>query len=183
MAAAIVSLAIIGILLASLTFSRTAGVRHEGSLQSAAATDASPESHDAREKRLQHIADRSSGRTNFREYRNHPVLRTCGSAVCARTQGRHRIYGGAQVQRLSFIRRCRELGFSLDDVRTLLRIVDDNDLECRATRDLTIRHLTDVRGKIESLNRLERALTAMSDACQPGSQSSCPIINALSGAA
>jgi len=96
-----------------------------------------------------------------------------------RSAGRHRLYDGAHLQRLSFIRRGRELGFSLDDVRALLTLADNGDVACSDTRDMTLRHLADVRGKIASLRKLERALKAMTDACQPGSQRPCPILDTL----
>jgi len=83
------------------------------------------------------------------------------------------------VQRLCFIRRSRELGFSLDDIRTLLGLAENGDMACSDTRDMTLRHLADVRGKIASLRKLERALKAMTDACQPGSQRPCPILDTL----
>jgi MerR family mercuric resistance operon transcriptional regulator len=89
------------------------------------------------------------------------------------------LYNETQVQRLSFIRRSRELGFSLNDVRALLTLADSGDAACCDTRELTLRHLADVRGKIASLRKLARALTAMTDACQPGSQRSCPILDTL----
>jgi len=95
-----------------------------------------------------------------------------------RTQGRHRTYNERYVQRLTFIRRSRELGFSLDNVRTLLDLSEGKQ-DC-AARELTLRHLSDVRGKIASLRKLERALKAMTKACRPGEQSSCPIFEALS---
>jgi MerR family mercuric resistance operon transcriptional regulator len=97
-----------------------------------------------------------------------------------RTKGRHRIYDEHHLQRLSFIRRSRELGFPLDDIRTLLALVDDGHLDCCAAKEIALGHLADVRGKILSLRRLERALKNMTDACRPGNQSSCPIIEALS---
>jgi MerR family mercuric resistance operon transcriptional regulator len=95
-----------------------------------------------------------------------------------RSAGRHRLYNETQVQRLSFIRRSRELGFSLNDIRTLLTLADNGDVACFDTKELTLRHLANVRGKIASLRKLARALTAMTDACQPGSQRSCPILDA-----
>jgi len=98
-----------------------------------------------------------------------------------RTQGRHRAYGERHVQRLAFIRRSRELGFSLDDVRKLLGLADRGNVACTETKEVTLRHLADVRGKIASLRKLERALKEMTDACAPGNQRSCPIFEALSG--
>jgi MerR family mercuric resistance operon transcriptional regulator len=97
----------------------------------------------------------------------------------ARSADRHRLYNETQVQRVSFIRRSRELGFSLNDVRALLTLADNGDAAYFDTKELTLRHLADVRGKIASLRKLARALTAMTDACQPGSQRSCPILDTL----
>ena len=97
-----------------------------------------------------------------------------------RTQGRHRAYDESHARRLGFIRRSRELGFSLDDIRTLLQLADDGDLACATAKDVTLRHLTDVRGKIASLRKLEQALKYMTNACMPGKQLSCPIIDTLS---
>ena len=95
-----------------------------------------------------------------------------------RTGGRHRVYDEQAVQRLTFIRRSRELGFSLENIRTLLDLSDGKqDGEARA---LTLRHLDDVRGKITSLKRLEKSLKRMTETCKPGDQSSCPIFDALS---
>jgi MerR family mercuric resistance operon transcriptional regulator len=99
-------------------------------------------------------------------------------ATPSRTTGRHRAYDKQYVQRLTFVRRSRELGFSLSDIRALLDLSDGKQ-DC-AARELTLRHLADVRGKIASLRKLERALKAMTEACHPGEQSSCPIFDALS---
>lgn len=96
----------------------------------------------------------------------------------ARTEGGHRVYDADHVHRLTFIRHSRELGFSLDDIRTLLAL-SDGKRDC-AAKELTLRHLVDVRSKIASLKRLERALKGMTEACKPGDQKSCPIFDALS---
>jgi MerR family mercuric resistance operon transcriptional regulator len=98
----------------------------------------------------------------------------------SRKNGRQRIYEESHVQRLTFVRRGRELGFALDDMRTLLALADRGEEACAETKEMTLRHLTDVRGKIASLRKLERALREMTDACRPGQQSSCPILEALS---
>ena len=98
-----------------------------------------------------------------------------------RTSGGQRVYGDEHVQRLSFIRRCRELGFSLDDIRALLQLMGDGAPVCSvAVKDITDRHLADVRGKIASLRKRERALKQMTVACTPGVPVPCPIIEALS---
>ncbi len=97
-----------------------------------------------------------------------------------RTEGGHRAYDGHHVQRLAFIRRSRELGFSLNDIRTLLQLADRSDPACATVREVTLRHLADVRSKIASLRKLEGALKDMTNACTPGKQLSCPIIETLS---
>jgi MerR family mercuric resistance operon transcriptional regulator len=97
-----------------------------------------------------------------------------------RKNGRQRLYDESHVQRLTFVRRGRELGFALDEVRTLLALADRGEEACAETKEMTLRHLTIVRGKIASLRKLERALRDMTDACRPGRQSSCPILDTLS---
>jgi len=98
-----------------------------------------------------------------------------------RTEGRHRTYDEQQVKRLSFIRRGRELGFSLDEVRMLLQLADRGGLTCSTSvKEMTLQHLGNVRAKIASLKKLERALTRMTGACAPGEQLPCPILEALS---
>ena len=96
-----------------------------------------------------------------------------------RTAGRHRAYDQNDVRRLKFIRRARELGFSLEEFRTLLGLAERGEEACVETKDLALRHLADVRAKISSLRKLDRALREMTNACQPGEQRSCPILDAL----
>jgi len=97
-----------------------------------------------------------------------------------RTTGGHRAYDEAHVERLTFIRRGRELGFSLNDMRALLDLASRTKVACAEAKDIALRQLADVRGKIGSLKRLERALKEMSHACQPGTDKRCPIFAALS---
>lgn len=99
----------------------------------------------------------------------------------ARTQGKHRSYDESHLRRLAFIRRSRDLGFSLDDIRTLLALAERGEVACATTKGVALRHLVEIRSKIASLRKLERALRTMTNACAPGAQDSCPIIHALSG--
>lgn len=96
-----------------------------------------------------------------------------------RTAGGHRVYEGRHRRRMSFIRRSRELGFTLDQVRSLLSLVDSGAFTCAEVRDLTLDHLSEVRGKLADLKRLERVLTDMAAQCEDGSLPDCPIIEAL----
>jgi MerR family mercuric resistance operon transcriptional regulator len=96
-----------------------------------------------------------------------------------RTAGGHRVFGTAHLRRLLFIRRSRELGFSGAEVRALLRLVDGG-YTCGEVRDLTLRHLADVRAKIADLRRLESTLTTISSKCDGNDLPDCPIVEALS---
>lgn len=97
----------------------------------------------------------------------------------ARTAGGHRAYDRDQLQRLRFIRRGRELGFSLDELRAILRLVDDGTLTCADIHALTMDHLVDVQRKIADLRRLEQVLKAMAAECSRGNVPECPIIETL----
>jgi MerR family transcriptional regulator, mercuric resistance operon regulatory protein len=96
-----------------------------------------------------------------------------------RTAGGHRVFGEAHLRRLIFIRRSRELGFSGTEVRALLDLVDGG-YTCGEVRDLTLRHLTNVRAKIADLRRLERTLATISSRCRSDDLPDCPIVDALS---
>lgn len=96
-----------------------------------------------------------------------------------RTLGGHRSYGAVEERRLVFIRRCRELGFSIQEIRVLLSLVDGGDYTCGEVKAVTDRHLEDVRLKIEDLKNLESTLNRISAACGGGQVPECPIIDAL----
>lgn len=96
-----------------------------------------------------------------------------------RTEGGHRSYAEKHVMRLVFIRRSRELGFSLEEIRALLGLVDSDDYTCGEVKNLTDRHLESIRGKISDLRRLEKTLAKMSSQCDGGSVPECPVIDAL----
>jgi MerR family mercuric resistance operon transcriptional regulator len=98
----------------------------------------------------------------------------------ARTSGGRRLYETEQARRLSFIRNARMLGFTIEDVRSLLALLkagEGVDVEARA---LTERHLAQVRRKIAELRKLEGELKRMVAACKPGEQAACPIVASLS---
>lgn len=96
-----------------------------------------------------------------------------------RTEGGHRLYDREERKRLAFIRRARELGFSIKEVRELLRLVDGPDTTCAQVKGITERHLADVRRKLADLRRLERTLGAIAAQCAGGSVPECPILDAL----
>lgn len=96
-----------------------------------------------------------------------------------RSAGGYRIYGADHLKRLSFIRRGRELGFSLDELRGLLRVVDGHAYSCAEVHDLTSEHLAEIRHKIADLRRLERVMTKMLAQCTRDRIPDCPIVDAL----
>lgn len=97
----------------------------------------------------------------------------------ARTGGGHRLYEEGQARRLGFIRRTRELGFTLDEVRTLLRLVDGGRYTCAQVKRITVHHLDEVRGKVADLRKIERVLQRMAAQCEGGTVPQCPVIDAL----
>ena len=96
-----------------------------------------------------------------------------------RTAGGHRVYGEDDRRRLAFIRRCRELGFPLDAVRELLRLVDRGTVTCGEVQAVTLARLEEVRAKIADLGRLEAVLADMAASCEGGASPECPVIDAL----
>src|SRR5262252_7026565 len=99
--------------------------------------------------------------------------------VPARSSGGYRQYGTAHLKRLNFIRRARTLGFSIGEVRTLLRLADERKRPCAEVRKVAEAHLTDVRAKIADLRRMERVLRQTIQQCAVGGRTDCPMIDAL----
>ena len=97
-----------------------------------------------------------------------------------RTQGGHRLYAQEHLKRLVFIRRSRELGFSLEQIRELLRFADGGRYTCSRVRAITVEHLDDVRARMKDLKRLEKVLNTMASQCDRGKVPDCPVIQALS---
>jgi MerR family mercuric resistance operon transcriptional regulator len=97
-----------------------------------------------------------------------------------RTSSGYRVYSSPHLQRLSFIRRSRELGFSLQEVRKLLTLVDEHKYTCAEVQEITEKQLAAVRNKIKDLRKLEKALARMVSECDGGDIPVCPIVDILS---
>ncbi|MDH3670120.1 MAG: helix-turn-helix domain-containing protein [Gammaproteobacteria bacterium] len=97
-----------------------------------------------------------------------------------RSPGGHRLYAEKHLKRLTFICRSRALGFSLAQVRDLLRFVDGGGYTCSQVKAITSEHLGSVRGRIADLKRLEKVLKEMVSQCDQGKVPDCPVIDALS---
>jgi MerR family mercuric resistance operon transcriptional regulator len=96
-----------------------------------------------------------------------------------RTAAGYRSYDTTHERRLGFVLRARELGFSLDEIRELLRLVDERDRPCAEARDVAAVHLADVRAKIADLKRMERVLKHVVAECGDGTLPECPLIETL----
>lgn len=97
----------------------------------------------------------------------------------ARTSGNYRAYGEAHLIRLSFVRRARDLGFSLDQIRALLDLAEDRGRSCEAVNVIAREHLGEVERKIADLQALRRELASLIGQCQQGKVAECRIILAL----
>jgi MerR family mercuric resistance operon transcriptional regulator len=96
-----------------------------------------------------------------------------------RSQGGHRLYGQSLAKRLNFVRRSRDLGFTLEEIRELLRLVDGGNYTCAQVETLAREHVRDVRRKIGDLKKLKAVLEGMVSQCSGGKIPECPIIDAL----
>ena len=101
-----------------------------------------------------------------------------------RTASGRRVYGPSETRTLAFIRRSRELGFTLNDIRALLALsADGGQGACAEVRELAAGHLGDVHAKITDLRAMERVLADVVRRCDAGEVPGCPLIDTLSRAA
>ena len=100
-----------------------------------------------------------------------------------RQTGGQRAYGEEDVRRLAFIRRCRDFGFSIEQVRSLVALVQDRERSCMEARDLAHEHLTAVRAKLSELKALERSIAGFiatcNASCAGGPGPDCTILEDL----
>ena len=96
-----------------------------------------------------------------------------------RTSGGRRVYGTNDLRTLVFIRRSRELGFSLDEVRALLRLGGPEKASCREVRAIAEHHLEGIRAKLRDLRKLERLLARTVVRCSGRTAPECPVLDIL----
>lgn len=93
----------------------------------------------------------------------------------------HRVYTSADIARLVFIRRCRDLDMPIEKIAALLEISDDGARPCAEALDLTQQHLAAVRARLKELRELERTLAGFAAECQntccAGTVASCTLFN------
>lgn len=96
-----------------------------------------------------------------------------------RTARGYRLYRPADIDRLRFIRRARDLGFALDDIRRLLDLSDQKSRSCRRVAAIATRHLVDVRAKLSDLERMEGVLSGLVSSYSEGTMPDCPLLETL----
>ncbi|MDR5865423.1 Cd(II)/Pb(II)-responsive transcriptional regulator [Halomonas koreensis] len=98
----------------------------------------------------------------------------------ARSAANYRLYGDRHVERLAFIRHCRALDMTLDEIRALLEAHDHPESPCRDVNDLIDAHLEHVAARIAQLESLKRDLEALRARCrEPRTAAECGILDAL----
>jgi MerR family transcriptional regulator, mercuric resistance operon regulatory protein len=100
-------------------------------------------------------------------------------AAPTRSPAGHRRYDMEAVRRLTFVRRCRDLGFPLESIAAMLSLVDQQAVSCCEVQGIVNHHLAAVRVKLADLHRLEQALSRMLDTCPGDERSDCPILEEL----
>ena len=98
-----------------------------------------------------------------------------------RSSSGYRAYFETDVTRLRFVVHCRELGFNLDEIRSLIALSEDPKLSCSKVDALARQHLEDIQGKQRALARLSRELKQLIDTCSRGRRGTCEILAALQG--
>lgn len=98
-----------------------------------------------------------------------------------RTAKGYRVYDDSHERTLRFIIRSRELGFSIEEIRNLLDLVQGEKYSCGEVRDQTMAHLIAVRARISDLQQLEKTLAKTVSQCEGGNTPNCPIVDALVG--
>jgi DNA-binding transcriptional MerR regulator len=101
----------------------------------------------------------------------------------ARKASGHRVYSDSDMRRLLFIRRCRDFGFPIGQVRALVALMDEGSKDCMEARDLAQEHLNAVRTKIREMRALEKSLAQFVASCNAncagGPASACVILEDL----
>ena len=97
-----------------------------------------------------------------------------------RTEGNQRRYNEAGLERLSFIKHARELGFSIEAISALIELQNHPDQSCQAASDIAGEQLADVRQKIKKLRSLEKELKRISEGCNgTGTSAECYVLASL----
>ena len=96
-----------------------------------------------------------------------------------RSAGNYRVYSEADAQRLRFVRRTRELGFSIEQIRELMAFSSHGKSDCSTVDNVVNSHVEDIEGKIRDLQALRNELARMISSCPGGNIAECRILDAL----
>lgn len=99
-----------------------------------------------------------------------------------RTDSGRRTYERSDVQRLQFIRNGRRLGFSIDEIRSLIDLQENPVRDCAEASVIAARHLADVKEKLFQLSALRKELETLAHSCDQSIVADCKIIRAIGGA-
>ena len=106
-----------------------------------------------------------------------------GLVAPQRKQNGYRDYSHDEVERLRFLRRARDLGFSIEDCRSLLALWVDTGRTSVDVKSIAAQHLLSVEAKLRELNGLHQTLTRLVTACDGSESPECPILRDLAGTA
>lgn len=103
-------------------------------------------------------------------------------APVGRTDSGYRLYSAADVHTLRFIKRGRDLGFSMTDIRELVGLWHDKARASVQVKQIALRHREALRQRIEQLQAMERSLQQLTHCCHGDDRPDCPILDDLAGA-
>jgi MerR family copper efflux transcriptional regulator len=98
-----------------------------------------------------------------------------------RSVGGYRVYTQADVYVLRFIKRARDLGFSIDRIRRLLDLWQDKSRASRDVKRLALDHIAEITAKIAAMSTVRDALQELADKCDGNDRPECPILHDLEG--
>lgn len=101
--------------------------------------------------------------------------------VSNRQASNYRDYGTADVERLKFVRRARDLGFSMGRIRELLKLWGDRNRSSADVKAIALAHVAELELKIEHMREMARTLQGLAEACEGNERPDCPIIGGLEG--
>ena len=102
-------------------------------------------------------------------------------ATADRTGGGYRVYTQADVFVLRFIKRARDLGFSIDRIRRLLDLWQDKSRASRDVKRLALDHIAEITAKLAAMSTVRDALQELADKCDGNDRPECPILHDLEG--
>jgi MerR family copper efflux transcriptional regulator len=104
-------------------------------------------------------------------------------ATAERTGGGYRVYTQADVHVLRFIKRARDLGFSIERIRRLLDLWRNKSRASRDVKRLALDHIADIAAKIAAMSTVRDAVQELADKCEGNDRPECPILRDLEGSA